>query len=196
LGEYTARRGFSYSPTNQLINNLKKKPHSASSRELQYKNLAINEIGLAFRKTLASEVNVEKLRASTLVPIPPSAISSDTRYDDRMLRVLDRMGAGLGLDIRELVKQYRSVPPAHECDARPSPQEIAENYYIDEDLSSPDPKIVWIFDDVLTAGSHYRAMKMVLRVRFPAISIAGFFVARRVPEADDPGGLIDLSASA
>ena len=40
--------------------------------------------------------------------------------------------------------------------------------------------MIGIFDDVLTAGTHYRAMAITLGNRFPGIPIFGFFVARRV----------------
>jgi hypothetical protein len=43
LGEYTARRGYSYSAMNQLVLNLKKKP-DCSSNELRHKRIAINAV--------------------------------------------------------------------------------------------------------------------------------------------------------
>jgi predicted amidophosphoribosyltransferase len=186
LGEYTAHRGFSFSATNQLIVNLKKKPHLSSQSELRYKDQAINTVAAEFRRVLNAEPNRERLRASTLVPIPPSSIRGDVGYDDRMTEVLRRMGYGLALDIRELVKQHRTVPPAHECDERPTVVEILENYYIDETLADPAPRAVLIFDDVLTAGSHFKATQNIIRARFPGVTTAGLFVARRVPEAVDP----------
>jgi hypothetical protein len=189
LGEYTANRGYSFSTTNQLIINLKKKPTGINEWERRHKETAIMTVAAAFRQTLYTEVNRAKLKAATLVPIPPSAIEGDPLYDNRMTLVLKAMGSGLDLDIRELVKQYRSVPPAHQCAIRPTITDIVENYYIDEDLTEPTPTSVWIFDDVLTAGNHYKAMQAVIQERFPGIGTAGFFAARRVPEADDPENL-------
>lgn len=183
LGEYTARRGYSFSQTNQLIENLKKKPHESNSGELWHKQQAIATVAQAFRNVLNSDVNRDKLRVATLVPIPPSCIRGEAGYDDRMTKVLRLMGQDL--DVRELVRQYRSVLPAHECEVRPTVAEIIENYYIDEDVADPPPSVVWIFDDVLTAGSHYKAMQEVIRERFPGTPTAGFFVARRVPEDID-----------
>jgi hypothetical protein len=50
-----------------------------------------------------------------------------------------------------------------------------------------------ILDDVLTAGTHFRAMSIVLSQRFPGVPIVGLFIARRVfpPAALDFAG-IDL----
>ena len=49
----------------------------------------------------------------------------------------------------------------------------------------PFPREIGIVDDVLTAGTHYRAMHDTLRERFPQVPIIGIFIARRVfPEPD------------
>lgn len=184
LGEYTARRGFLFSFTNDLISNLKKRPTSKPA-VLSHKYQAISRVADALRETLNSDANHEKLIRATLVPVPPSAVPGDPFYDDRMTRVLNELGIGLGLDIRELVKQCRSITPVHECENRPTPDDLCENYYIDEDLAEPAPRNVWIFDDVLVAGSHFKAIQRILCKRFPGLITIGIFVARRVPETDD-----------
>ncbi|MDO8885773.1 hypothetical protein, partial [Candidatus Oleimmundimicrobium sp.] len=53
-------------------------------------------------------------------------------------------------------------------------------YMIDEGIAHPAPQAIGIVDDVLTAGTHYRAMYTVLANRFPGVPIIGLFVARRV----------------
>src|SRR3546814_4655332 len=45
-------------------------------------------------------------------------------------------------------------------------------------IASPAPQAIGIVDDVLTAGTHYRAMHNVLAARFPNVPIIGLFVAR------------------
>lgn len=47
-------------------------------------------------------------------------------------------------------------------------------------VSQPPPRAIGIFDDVLTAGTHFRAMDTILRARFPNVPITGIFLARRV----------------
>jgi hypothetical protein len=120
--------------------------------------------------------------ASTFVPIPPSAIVGDALYDDRMLKLLLRFGEGLELDIRELVRQRKSTQPVRGAELRPSVSEIAENYYLVDSLVEPCPTTVWICDDVLTAGNHYKAMQSVIKQRFPEVPTIGLFIARRAPE--------------
>jgi hypothetical protein len=92
------------------------------------------------------------------------------------------LGDGLELDIRELVRQRSSVQPVHEANTRPTVTELSENYFIDESLTRPAPKVVWIFDDVLTGGNHYKAMQSVIQRRFPIAATVGMFIARRGPE--------------
>lgn len=77
---------------------------------------------------------------------------------------------------------------AHEAapGERISVQALIDDYEIVEALAEPPPRQIGIFDDVLTAGTHYRAMHTVLSRRFPGVPITGLFVARRVfpPEHD------------
>ena len=167
---------------NQIIGDLKVKPLPADDEDIQRKDAAIRAVAEAFRNALTTDADCLSLKVATLVPIPPSAIPGDVLYDDRLLKLLSIIGQGLGLDIRELVKQYKSVHPAHESELRPSVSEIAENYYIDDSLIEPSPTSVCIVDDVLTGGNHYKAMQSVIQRHFPGVATVGMFVARRVPE--------------
>ena len=57
---------------------------------------------------------------------------------------------------------------------------------LSQKLTDPPPSVLVIVDDVLTAGTHYRAMEDVLSARFPAALIVGIFIARRVyPDEDE-----------
>jgi len=53
--------------------------------------------------------------------------------------------------------------------------------YLQTWAGSLQPKHIGLFDDVITAGSHFRAAKDLLQDRFPEAKIVGIFVARRVP---------------
>jgi predicted amidophosphoribosyltransferase len=101
-------------------------------------------------------VNLENLRAWTIVPVPPSKQKSDHAYDDRMLRICKSIASPHPLDIRELVVQTQSTAAAHEITvgARPTVRELVDMYAIDELLASPLPTGILIVDDVLTAGTH------------------------------------------
>jgi hypothetical protein len=181
LGEYTARKGFSFSATNQLVLNFKKSVDRRGRPEWQHKERAIREVGQAF----AGAFKAAWLASVTLVPIPPSKEKNDPLYDDRMHRMLLAIPAAQPLDIRELLTQQQTMDAAHDADIRPGPDQIAAGYAIDETLCEPAPETIALFDDVITTGAHFVAARRVLQVRFPQARILGFFIARRVPETTD-----------
>jgi len=180
LFEYTSGKGYSFSVTNGLINNLKKKPSKKNTNlnEYRYKVQEISRCMTWFSQGL----NPEWLAKATLVPVPPSKAKGDPEYDDRMLQVCKGIPAQFSIDVRELVIQRESIRAAHECTPgeRPGIDEIAANYVINEAVADPEPKVIGIIDDVLTAGTHFKAMQKVLKARFSRVPVIGIFVARRV----------------
>jgi predicted amidophosphoribosyltransferase len=179
--EYTKGEKFKAGNTNSLIANLKKSPLLRGEYQYRYKAIAIEECAGYFRNGL----NPDWLSQATLVPIPPSKHKSHPEYDDRMLRVLNAISEPTP-DIREIVLQRDTIRAAHESENdRPSIGELAENYQIDETVCEPAPTLIGIVDDVLTAGSHFKAMQQVLLARFPNVRTVGLFVARRVLRAND-----------
>jgi len=181
LGEYTARRGFAFSDTNNLILNLKKTPDRRGKLEWQHKEHAI----LVAAQALKNSIKKSWLRSATFVPIPPSKARDDPMYDDRMSRLIQAIDLSHPVDCRELVLQTESTEAAHEQDHRPGPDEIRALYALDPNLIDPIPSRIVICDDVLTTGAHFKAMQDTLRDACPDAQIVGCFIARRVPEAID-----------
>ena len=130
-------------------------------------------------------LNPKWLSMATLVPLPPSKVKSDPMYDDRLMQMLQVLGTGLQLDIREMIAQRESTEAARSTEARPRVDELRDNYLIDESLVEPPPRVIGVIDDVPTTGSHFKAAQLLLRSRFPAVKIYGIFVARRVPDSRD-----------
>jgi len=180
VGEYTARAGYAFSATNDLVQNLKKPTDRRGRPEWRYKEWAINRSGDLLREAVPEEV----IRTGTFVPVPPSKAKDDPRYDDRLLRVLARLGRDQQIDVRELVLQRRSTAASHESDDRLRPPDLVALYDIDETKANPEPQRFVVFDDLLTTGSHFKAVAQVLRDRFPNKPIIGLFVARRAPGSD------------
>ena len=125
-------------------------------------------------------INAQWLDGGTLVPVPPSKARGHADYDDRMVRVCRQIRAAPALDVRELVVQRNSLPTAHESLDRPTVEDLLREYQIDESIANPRPNWIGVFDDVLTAGTHFVAMKRILGGRFPGVRVQGFFIARRV----------------
>lgn len=187
LGEYTARKGFSFSATNQVVLNFKKSVDRRGRAEWQHKERAIQNVGAAF----GGAIKAEWLASATLVPLPPSKAKTDPMYDDRMLRMLQAIPAQQPLDIRELIIQQQSINAAHDAEVRPTPDDITAGYNIDDQIAYPAPARIAIFDDVMTTGAHFVAARRVLAARFPQAAIFGFFIARRVPETTDFSAFFD-----
>lgn len=180
FGEYTAGEGHAYSATNQLIHNLKKTMDKRGTPQWRYKGIAIAEAARLLRSAVKPEARV------TFVPIPPSKAKDDPLYDNRLVQILQATCESRPAECRELLLQRQSVAAAHLSDVRPTPDEVAANYRIDESLADPAPETIFLIDDVLTTGCHFKAAERVLRERFPRANIVGMFIARRVPKSVDP----------
>lgn len=180
FGEYTARQHAAYSETNQLIMNLKKGNERRGLQDYHYKGAAINRVAQMITSTIGN------ISDYTFVPVPPSKCRTDAAYDDRMTAILRTAQVmNSSLDFRELVLQNQSTIASHASTAsRPTPDEIMANYSFDASLLAGIRGNIIIFDDVLTAGSHFKAMKQFLRQHLPEASILGLFVARTAREAD------------
>jgi hypothetical protein len=188
LYEYTSQRDYSFSTTNNLISNLKKKPSQAGQPGYQYKARAI----LSCAQALGQALNPNWLATATLVPIPGSKAAGHPDLDDRVERICRLMRQPLP-DVRGLVVQGQSTNASHEVGQgeRVTVEELLDLYTINEALAAPVPRAIGIVDDVLTAGTHYRAMHTILSQRFAGTPLIGLFVARRV-FPDDPIALDDL----
>jgi hypothetical protein len=123
-------------------------------------------------------LNAEWLTQATLVPIPPSKVKTDPNYDDRMVQVCRGIRAPAPTDVRELIEQIASTD-TFKGGHRKSPAELRQNYRIAENQLPNLRGIVGIFDDVLTTGSHFKAVKQMILERAPHARVIGLFVARR-----------------
>lgn len=182
FGEYTAHRGYSHSPCNQLIVNFKHHPEKRLTSPFAYRHKiqAIADVAEA----LVRVIHRDHVASLTFVPVPPSKAKDDPAFDDRCLRALRDMAnhTDRAIDVRELVMQTESTDTSHGSDNRLGPGDLIPIYSIDESLVNPLPTSIVIFDDVLTTGAHFKAMQYVLGRRFPSVPIFGIFIARRKPE--------------
>lgn len=171
-GTYTPRVGFNYSQMNQLIANLKKGIDRKRCRDYPYKEEAIKTIA----HWVAALIPMEKF---TFVPIPPSHCKSDPLYDDRMVLIL-KYAKFLNneLDFCEIVEQKTTMQASHCNENRSHPGQLVENYKVDKEALNNARSTIIIFDDVLTAGSHFKAMKEVILQHRSDVKIIGLFVAR------------------
>lgn len=181
-GEYTARKGFSHSDTNQLICNLKKPVSKKGQPDYLYKQQAISKVAYLMNATLRANI-----QDATFIPVPPSKHNNHPDYDDRLIQVLHGFrNLNSSVEYRQLIYQDRSIRATHNSDNRVTVEELEKIYKFDEKLVNGLRRFVVIFDDMITTGSHFVAIKNCLEKRFSNKTIVGLFIARRVPEAIDP----------
>ena len=188
IGEYTARQGYAYSETNQLILNFKKTMDRRNRPEWKYKGQAIQRVAGVLR----SAIDKAMLDRITFVPIPPSKAGDDPLYDNRLIQMLHAIQSNPPLDIREIIVQIISTNPVHNSAIRPVPRQIEELYRLDETLMTPKPELIAIVDDVLVTGAHFRAAESILSTRFPETPIIGLFIARRTPDTSNIEDIADF----
>lgn len=172
MGTYTARAGFSHSSTNQLISNLKKPLDKRGTPEWPHKVRAIREASAA----LGAELDPAALRASLVIPIPPSGVKGTPEYDDRMVQVARLLAPGA--NVSEAIITARQRPPRHLGTNRRDPAELRATLMLDPSLPRQAPENVILLDDVLTTGCSFRVCKAMLGDVWPVTRIFGLFIAR------------------
>lgn len=191
--EYTAREGYEFSRGNDFISNLKKSVCKRGTTGYEYKIMAIKTAGRNLAEVIGS--GADKM---VCVPIPPSRHRSDNEYDDRMVQVLHEFRRQSKLQghtplVLELVEQKDNIRASHvSTDNRPRPGELARNYKIRREerkiLIESGRKYIYVVDDLLTTGAHFKAMqKVILAEKVPDLKVMGIFLARRIPStAEEP----------
>lgn len=176
LMEYTPGQRFDFGEANSIISNLKKSPLLKAERQYHWKIQDMRRCTRMIEGALAADW----LATGTLVPIPPSKTIDHPEYDDRMTVICRGIRReGQGVDVREMIRQQHSTDAAHLSPGnRPSLQTLISNYEVDEALCHPEPTSILLVDDVLTAGSHFKAAQRKLQQRFPDVPIYGAFIAR------------------
>jgi len=95
-----------------------------------------------------------------------------------MVQVCRGIRAQTPPDVRELVEQTASTD-TFKGGNRLSPAELKQNYRVAEIHVQNLRGIVGIVDDVLTTGSHFKAVKEMILEHAPQTRVIGLFVARR-----------------
>lgn len=165
-------------PTNGFISNLQIPISCKTENPYRFKH---KRIAVDYAAKALSGLLQDLRTVGTFVPVPPSKAKDDAEHDDRLMRVLKAVKPELP-DIRELILQHGSWDSKEKGR---TPDDRARSYYVNEDEANPEPAFIFVFDDVLTTGSHFKAMKIVLGERFPNAKISGVFLARAVRPPQD-----------
>jgi hypothetical protein len=176
-GEYTSGGGFQASDTNQQIWNLKIKP-TAADGPLYWKGKAVDYWAKMIYDTLDLDAVANN---TTFVPMPCSKPANHPEYDDRMLRVLNRLlRRNPALDIRPLLVQTQLRVSQHEG-PRQSPQQLKQTLALDNIfLTSPIKPNVVVLDDVITLGASFNSAKGMIGTIPGVHQVVGIFLAKTV----------------
>lgn len=170
---YTPKENYHFSETNRLIQNFKISPQE--KHRLIHKKAAIEQIAHEFMQLIPDQV----YQNFTFVPIPPSKPLNHPEYDDRLIQVLKQVQKEKNnLDFRMLITQQQSTSAAHTMPLgqRLNIQQLYELYTFNKPDPPPMQKIV-IFDDVLTKGTHFKAMQKIINQHYPQVPTIGLFIA-------------------
>lgn len=182
IWEYTAGKRYDFSPTNQLISNLKIKPSviAKAPKRNYYKQEAIQHSAQALRHLL-SQIYTE--HNATFVPVPGSKAAGDADYDDRMLQVLQRAFQDWATDMRPMLELTKSTQADHETPDRLSFDELLAITELKNTSGKPLRPVVVLVDDVLNSGKHFKVGQTLISAQYPGVEIRGLFLARCVHDA-------------
>jgi len=179
LGFYHSGEGFEGLGLNRVVLDLKREPDIRYSNPgaWQDKREAITRVSSVLTASIGELFPGKRM---TLIPIPPSKKIGEPEHDDRMRQICALMAAGLACaEADELFVIKKSVQASHLSRTRPTKEQLKENLRMM--VRAPDYRpgpLVVLLDDVLTSGAHYAACKELLEGVFPAVTVAGIFVAR------------------
>jgi len=182
IWEYTARKGYDFSPANQLVFNLKIKPSAIAKTPARnrHKMESIAHAGNALR-TLITREFVET--RATFVPIPCSKAANDPDYDDRLPRVLAHAFQGWNADVREMLRLTQSTPADHESVDRLTFDGLLRITELTKPVKAALRPVIVIVDDVLNSGKHFKVAQSLIKARCSNAEIRGVFLARCVRES-------------
>lgn len=183
LGESAGGLKFEAGTMHQLMFNFKKPIEKKGQKDWSYKEKAVKEIA----DLILNLRNWEKWSQYTWIPMPSSKISSDPSYDDRLLQVLSRLKNQCpALDVRNILSSKRNREPAHSPSHKKELRTIEFHQGNIEIITSnkarmDQPKVIIIFDDLITSGAQFKAAQSLLGNLYPQTIIVGFFIARNNP---------------
>lgn len=170
--DYIPRGGWAASDANHLMENFKKERSKQGTAEWEYKKSTIQQ--------LASELSSILPDGASICSIPSSKIKQDPDYDPRFDMLFECMHInGCNIKVEEPIVCVSSTVPAHLGGSSRSPDDIKNNYSW---VGFPDtiPEVLFVIDDVITSGGHYKAYQTIILEHEPTIQIIGLFFCKTV----------------
>lgn len=189
LQEYSSGSSF-HTEGNSLIYNLKKSPDTKGTMQWGYKEQAMTRVARFISSAMDNLATDEK--TVYWIPVPPSKIDTHEQFDDRMNQILikaKKLSNNPHNIIANNIYQTRNREASSTTNKSRGVEALKalEDQYEMRDILGYDAEsdLIVIFDDVLTSGCHFRAVKNVVLKSYPNAEIGGIFVARTVKAQQD-----------
>lgn len=166
--------GYEASHSNQMLFNYKKPLEYKGTGQWFYK---IHSITLF--ATELSQLNFPN--NSVLIPAPTSkprsSVLFDSRIDDSINELIKYRP---DLKLQPILDMSEEIRSAH-SEGGPRDPSIIEQYITVSNFTGIDiPDKVFIIDDIITTGGHFKAAKNAILKHFPQINVIGVFWAKHI----------------
>ena len=184
--EFVSGKGYQGGLTNSLILNFKKPPYKKENPpEWKHREKAVKQ----FAKEI--ELLLRSIKRAVLTAIPSSNKKDhpkyDNRFEDLFIEILKSHPEWI---IEWPVEIKENIEPSH-ISKEKNPDVLKKNYFW-KGFKNKEPEALYIFDDIMTTGAHFRAMSDFLRENQYKGKIIGICWAKAVAPPPDPEELKEI----
>lgn len=136
-------------------------------------------------KQFAVDLNTLRIPdGSTIIPAPVSKPMGHELYDDRIVRALMHLQKlKPTLKVENVVAVREPIPASHSEAGPRNPSAILPYLQLTARPAIPGDYI-YVVDDVITTGGHFKAVQTLLNQEYPDKKVVGVFWARHVFSQD------------
>ena len=153
--------------------NFKKPPSAKGTAQWEYRDRAV--------KTFSKEVELlfKPDSLATITAVPSSKAKNDPEYDNRFEDLFEELKKSRpNLNIEWPIEIKQTIKSTHLSGDR-DPETFKQNCFW-KGFRKDHPKILIVFDDVLTTGGHFKAVSDFLKKNGYKGEIVGVFWARAI----------------
>jgi hypothetical protein len=179
FGEYSARKGRSFSETNELVASIATPERYRNTAKWVKRERAMQKVAQLFSSMFAPD----QIANITFVPLPSSHPKGHPKHDDRMSCVLRAMGNAL--DVREMIEMITARENSELSTLRMGPDTLFANMRVAQALLEPAPAVIFLVSDLLVTGANFVAARRHLSQMLPRVPVYGLFAARKLLDTDE-----------
>jgi len=190
---YLERRpgGFDKSNANHRINNFQKSTSCKGTAEWYYRNQEIKNFTNDLTRFLGEQAFITD---AALVPIFTSSPRTAGSFNDRLIKLVSmaaeidpRFVARDLFHVKERIRKSKDGGPRLPDEIKP--------FILFDGFGQIIPRTVFLVDDVIASGSHFRVCHDIIKESHPEVEIIGVFLSRHTGSAITPDGAWVASSS-